>query len=303
MDSRRRFVCSGRLDVLRRRRTAHRTHGRGNLIGGLINVADRTAVSGLPGITDVPLLNKIFASNDQRSEQQDVVFSITPHIIRAPRVTERDLMALPMGTEQQIKVDTGKPSPFEPSPEPKPQAPPALPDAPPESVPSTEPTTPEETPSPTTEPFTEPPDAVPQQTSSPGPVSMLFSPATASAAVGEIVEMVLVAGGADGLSSGSIVITFDANVLDAVDVQAGPFLTIDGKQADFVPIIEPGRLRIQFARQDDPLGLRGSGHIVRLVFEVIEAGQASIISATGSLSDSQGAAIPTSFASARIETR
>ncbi len=92
-------------------------------------------------------------------------------------------------------------------------------------------------------------------------------------------------------------------MVDAIDVRAGPFLTIDGKQADFVPVIEPGQVRILFARQDDTLGLRGSGHIVRLVFEVKNAGLTSIVSATGSLMDSQGDVIPASFASARIETR
>ena len=278
--------------------------GETNMIGGLINIREGSSVSGLPGVVDVPILNKLFADNDQASDQQDVVFSITPHIVRAPRVTERDLVAMPMGTEQEIKVDMGRPSPFGPPPEPEPQPPaaPPVPPAVPEEAPG-EPAPEAEPPEVPTTPEEAPPEAEQERPSASGPVSMLFTPPTASAAVGEIVEMVLVAGGADGLSSGNITVTFDANVLDAIDVRAGPFLTIDGKQADFVPIIEPGQVRIQFARQDDTLGLRGSGHIVRLVFEVKNAGATSIVSATGSLIDSQGDVIPASFASARIETR
>ncbi len=278
--------------------------GETNLIGGLINARQGTSVSGLPGVVDVPILNRLFADNNRASDQQDVVFSITPHIVRAPRVTERDLVAMPMGTEQEIKVDTGRPSPFGPPPEPEPQPPaaPPVPPAVPEEAPG-EPAPEAEPPEVPTTPEEAPPEAEQERPSTSGPVSMLFTPPTASAAVGEIVEMVLVAGGADGLSSGNITVTFDANVLDAIDVRAGPFLTIDGKQADFVPIIEPGQVRIQFARQDDTLGLRGSGHIVRLVFEVKNAGATSIVSATGSLIDSQGDVIPASFASARIETR
>ncbi len=280
--------------------------GETNMIGGLINARQGSSVSGLPGVTDVPILNKLFADNNRASDQQDVVFSITPHIVRAPRVTERDLTAMPMGTEQQIKVDTGRPSPFGPPPEPQAPAAPPVPSAVPEEAP-TEPA-PEEVPpvdptAPVEQPGTEPAADEPQKPSPSGPVSMLFSPPTASAAVGEIVELVLVAGGADGLSSGNITVTFDANVVDAIDVRAGPFLTIDGKQADFVPVIEPGQVRILFARRDDTLGLRGSGHIVRFVFEVKNAGLTSIVSATGSLMDSQGDVIPASFASARIETR
>ena len=113
----------------------------------------------------------------------------------------------------------------------------------------------------------------------------------------------MIAGGADGLSSGEISIIFDPNGLDAIDVQAGPFLSIDGTQVTFVPIIDEGRIQIRFAREGDTLGLRGSGHIVRLVFEVLAAGPPRIVSATGTLNDPGGVSIPASFASARVETQ
>ena len=106
-----------------------------------------------------------------------------------------------------------------------------------------------------------------------------------------------------GLSSGEITISFDAAALRAVRVEPGPFLSIDGKQVTFVPITEPGQVRIRFSREGDTLGLRGSGHIARIVFEVMATGPPRIISATGTLNDSGGAAIPASFASARVETQ
>jgi hypothetical protein len=136
-----------------------------------------------------------------------------------------------------------------------------------------------------------------------GPISLLFNPPTTTAAVGDQVELALVAGGADGLSSGEITIQYDGTALEATDVQEGPFLSIDGKQVTFAPIIEPGVVRIRFSREDDTLGLRGSGHIVRIVFRVLSAGPPRVISASGTLSDPGGAPIPASFSSARIETQ
>ncbi|MGH9322700.1 MAG: cohesin domain-containing protein [Vicinamibacteria bacterium] len=268
--------------------------GETNVVGGLISEEDRKAVSGFPGIVDIPLLNKIFAFNDQEGSSQDVVFSITPHIIRAPRVTDLDLAPLPMGTEQQIRVPGNRPRIFDAArdaeviePEPEPVPPPVEP--PPVVEPPIEP-----------EP---PPPTEPEPTAPPSPVSVLFSPATATISVGQSIEAALVAGGAQGLSSGEIVVSYDPAALRISNVQAGAFLTIDGRPLSFTPTFNPGQVRVDFSRPDDPGGLAGSGHLVRLTFEALQAGPPLLVSATGVLRDSSGADIPASFASLRIEVQ
>lgn len=154
-----------------------------------------------------------------------------------------------------------------------------------------------------------PPSVEPAQpTPTPGPepanpISILFSPPTASAAVGDQIAVVLLAGGARGLSAGEITISYDENVLRLYDVQPGAFLSIDGKAVTFTPTFNPGSVTITFAREQDTTGLRGSGHLVRLGFEVLAASPPRVVSARGSLRDSSGAAIPASFASLRIEVR
>ena len=272
--------------------------GETNVVGGLISEEDRKSVSGFPGITDIPLLNKIFAFNDNESASNDVVFSITPHIIRAPRVSEMDLAPLPMGTEQQIKVPGNRPRIFdavkdadvvEPEPEPEPEV-----EAPP--VP---------TPAPTAEPVPPdfPPAAQPAEPPPLSPISVLFSPQTATLAAGESIEVVLVAGGAQGLSSGQILVSYDPAALRISNVQPGAFLTIDGRPLNFTPTFDPGQVRIEFSRPDDLEGLRGSGHLVRLTLEAVAPGPPLVVSATGSLRNAAGASIPASFASLRVEAR
>lgn len=273
--------------------------GETNLIGGLTDIVERSSVSGLPGVTDVPILNKILANNRKDSRQSDVVFSVTPHVVRAPRVSEEDLAPLPMGTEQEVKVPTLAPSIFEPPPEPEreeeapppPVEPPAAEPAPEAAEPAERPAAPEE-------------QVEPAQPAQPiGPISVLFSPPEVMASVGERVELTLIAAGADSLSSGELQISFDPAGLEVAEVQPGAFLSIDGKQVAFVPIVEPGRIRVQFARQDDALGLRGSGHLVRVVFAITEAGPPRVVSATGTLRDPGGEIIPSSFTATRIVTQ
>jgi general secretion pathway protein D len=288
--------------------------GETNVVGGLISEEDRKAVSGFPGIIDVPLLAKIFGFNDYDSSSNDVVFSITPHIIRAPRVSDLDLAPLPMGTDQQIKVPGNRPrifdavkdaEPVEPEksePEPQPEEPSEVEAEPTEPEPEepVEPTVepPEETPPPDF-----PPDAVPETPTTPSPISVLFSPQTATLAVGEIFEVVLVAGGAAGLSSGEILVSFDPSTLRVTNVQPGAFLNIDGRPVTFTPTFNPGQVGIEFSRPGDVEGLRGSGHLVRMTFEAIAAGPPAIVAATGALRDATGASIPASFASLRIEVQ
>ncbi len=283
--------------------------GETNLIGGLIQQSDIRSVAGLPGLTDIPLLSKLFADNDAESSSNDIVFSVTPHIVRAPRVTEMDLAPLPMGTEQQIKVPGARPFIFD-----------AVRDAavlPEEPVPdeidddeidevSDELDDFEDDPDEVVVPPLPPPAISPEPTAGPepaGPVSILFSPPTASAAVGDQVAVVLLAGGARGLSAGEITISYDENVLRLFDVQAGAFLSIDGKPVTFTPTFNPGSVTIAFAREQDTTGLRGSGHLVRLGFEVLAESPPRVVSARGSLRDPTGASLPASFASLRIEVR
>jgi general secretion pathway protein D len=275
--------------------------GETNLIGGLISEETRRSVSGFPGITDLPLLRRIFASNDDEASSTDVVFSVTPHIVRAPRVTELDLAPLPMGTEQRIKVSGIRPRIFdavrdvaliekEPPEPPKEDAAATTPSLPldPEALPSGA--------GPTT-------DAVPRP---PGPVSevsVLFSPPLATLSVGDTLDVVLVGGYAQGLSAGEITLTYDAEALRVSDVQQGAFLTIDGRPVRFTASFNPGQLRIEFERQDDTIGLRGSGHWARLTIEALTPGPTRVMSASGSLRDASGANLPASFASMRIEVQ
>ena len=56
--------------------------GETQLLAGLIDDRDRKAVNGLPGLADLPLIGRLFASHKDEREKTEIVLSITPHIVR-----------------------------------------------------------------------------------------------------------------------------------------------------------------------------------------------------------------------------
>ena len=270
--------------------------GETNLIGGLIQQSDLKTVAGMPGLTDIPLLGRIFGDNDEESASNDVVFSVTPHIVRAPRVTELDLAPLPMGTEQLIKVPATRSRIF---------------DAAENEISSfSDIETTENQVLPGSSASTAPATSdlagavsaeLPAPSQEINSVSVLFSPPSVTAKVGEQLSVALVAGGARGLSSGEITINYDEYLLGLFDIQPGAFLSIDGKPVTFTPTVTPGSLTITFSRQQDQEGLRGSGQVAQLTFTILRTGNPQIVSARGSLRNFNGIDISASFASLRVE--
>ncbi len=55
-----------------------------NLLGGLMQEQDNKTKSGLPGLSSVPLLNRLF--NDEKTEKihTELLITLIPHILRAP---------------------------------------------------------------------------------------------------------------------------------------------------------------------------------------------------------------------------
>jgi hypothetical protein len=83
--------------------------GETNLLAGLLRRDERKALRGVPGIINVPFVRDIFAQNDKAIQEKDVIFTITPHILRTPNVTEDDLSPIWIGTEDDIRLKSAPP--------------------------------------------------------------------------------------------------------------------------------------------------------------------------------------------------
>jgi general secretion pathway protein D len=65
--------------------------GETSLLAGLIRDDERRSIDGIPGLSDVPLVGRVFAHSQKTSNQTDIVLTLTPHIVRVLDLTESDL--------------------------------------------------------------------------------------------------------------------------------------------------------------------------------------------------------------------
>ncbi|MCI0611636.1 hypothetical protein L0244_01470 [bacterium] len=83
--------------------------GETNLLAGLLRRDERKSLRGVPGVINVPFVRDLFAQNDKTLQEKDVIFTITPHILRTPNVTEDDLSPIWIGTEDDIRLKSAPP--------------------------------------------------------------------------------------------------------------------------------------------------------------------------------------------------
>jgi general secretion pathway protein D len=294
--------------------------GETSLIGGLVQSRETASFTGIFGLQSVPILNKLFTSTNKQSEESEVLLSITPHLVRAPKLTEDDLKALYVGTQELPRVAGARPPLFgpeepEPSPSPGPlpgrPAPPApaAPSPPPSPTPPspTPPATPELEPSPGPLPMAPPPEAAAAgETTVPVPpspirqasaVRALFSPPEISVKAGETGSMGLVVMGVRELLSAEVVLTYDPSMLELADVMAGSLLTVDGAPVGAERAMEAGRVRARFTRAE---GTSGSGAVVAVTMKGLRAGPAAVAAESLTLVTAAGTERPATPVPGRI---
>ncbi len=65
--------------------------GETSMLAGLIRDEERTKLAGIPGLSDLPLVGKLFAHNRKETIESDIILTLTPHIVRVLDLSEVDL--------------------------------------------------------------------------------------------------------------------------------------------------------------------------------------------------------------------
>jgi general secretion pathway protein D len=73
--------------------------GETNMLAGLIRDDERTTLDGVPGLSDLPIVGRLFAKNHRETKETDIVLMITPRIIRVLDLTENDLRPFRVGRD------------------------------------------------------------------------------------------------------------------------------------------------------------------------------------------------------------
>jgi general secretion pathway protein D len=276
--------------------------GESNLLAGLLREDERKALTGIPGAIRVPILKQLFSSNDQTIQQTDIVMLLTPHIVRAPEITESDLKPLYIGTQNSLGI--GGPPPLIAGPvdntpsgvgvQPPPPPPPIL-QVPPGSSPVpgfvVTPAPPEPAPPPppppgagaAAPPVVPPPAAVPPPTDVPpasagiGQAQILVTPpATPFRVGGGPYNVPITITNASRISGVTVALTYDPALLRPRTVTEGGFMRSGGYSATFNSQIGNGRVDIVIIRAADSTGATGTGLLGAVMFDAIAPGTSTI---------------------------
>lgn len=83
--------------------------GETNLLAGLIRSDETQDEIGVPGLSEIPILGRLFSRKGNDEQRTDVILTLTPHIVRNAEITEQDLVPIWVGTEANLTFRGGSP--------------------------------------------------------------------------------------------------------------------------------------------------------------------------------------------------
>ena len=118
--------------------------GETSFLAGLIKNKKVSTKEGLPFLSEIPLLGSLFKKTSNDVKHDDIFLTLTPHITRAPQITEEDMVPVWVGTENNVSfsglnVRLESPQAFETPFDPPAEAPASRPVSPTGPVPGTMP--------------------------------------------------------------------------------------------------------------------------------------------------------------------
>ena len=228
--------------------------GEVNLVGGIFEQTDSNSVAGLPWLAQLPFFKYFFSSENKERIDNEIVFILIPHVIRAQEITDLNNKAIDIGTANYLDLRRvsqptapAQPAPQTPAPQPAPVQPPA-----------------------TTQPQA-PSTANPQ-----GGTALFFDPAAASPASGSTFSVNVSLRSAADLFSAPVQISYDPSVLQFVSIANGDILTKDGQAVALVHREDSGSVQASATRPPGSGGVNGDGTLFTLTFQTKKPGQAVI---------------------------
>ncbi len=76
--------------------------GETNFLAGLVRRDQTSSKDKIPFLGDLPLVGPLFTHVKNQDQSTDVFMTLTPHIVRAPSITEEDLLPIWVGTENNV---------------------------------------------------------------------------------------------------------------------------------------------------------------------------------------------------------
>jgi general secretion pathway protein D len=251
--------------------------GEANIMGGIMEETDTRNLQGIPGLAQIPFFRYLF-SNDQKNRiDNELVFMLVPHIVRAQDITASNTKPIDVGTANVIQLHrpsilpettqvinslgvsarSGAPqnAPMQQGQPPAGQQPGVTPQQPQNESPD------------------QSPAAAPQ-----GSAIVSFDPANLNQAVGSTFTVNVSLAGAQNVNSVPLQVTYNPSVLQLLNVSNGPLLEQDGQPVALVHRDDAmaGIVQLTASRPPGAAGVSGNGSVFTLTFQAKAAGQATL---------------------------
>src|SRR5437764_4408318 len=257
--------------------------GEANLLGGIMEDQQTKSLSGIPGLAQIPILKYLFGQTTQDHSENQIVFAIVPHIIRATDVQEINQRPIDIGTATTIGLrHVASKSQAVPAG----QSLPAIAPAPANQTAPGQPQTRTNNPG---------------QSSTPA-ASFLFDPPTVQATKGNTFAVNLLISGGQNVYSVPVQLNYDPKILQLVNVSNGGFLSQDGQAVALVHREDEalGQSQITATRPPGAGGVSGQGAVVTMTFEAKATGQTPLTITRGGARDPGLQAITVNGAQAAV---
>jgi general secretion pathway protein D len=271
--------------------------GEVSLLGGMMEDSKTKALTGIPGLSSIPILKYLFAQDTSDHSTNEIVFVLVPHIIRGLDLTHSGADMLDVGTANGITLRLAS----------KPAAPGTASQGTASQATSAAATTAQRAmPSPVAQGQALPAlgaqaqNQGPQPGTSPG--TFLFDPPTLTQAKGSTFTVNVMLSGGQNVYSVPVQLNYDPNQVQVVNVSNGGFLSQDGQAVALVHRDDPttGTLQVTATRPPGSGGVSGQGAVVTLTFMAKGTGQSAITITRGGARDPAMQPIAMSGAQAAI---
>jgi general secretion pathway protein D len=275
--------------------------GEANVLAGIISDDDRKVVSGVPGLSQIPILRFLFSNEHTERNSQEFIIVMTPHIVRLPEFEEINMRGLYVGTDTVIQFKSKVPRLGEVA-----AAQPAVaqPGANQPAAPQPQPTPPKTQPQvPTVPPqaaVPPPSGATPQ-----GPVAgaaFRINPPTSTVPIGKPFMVTVNVDNVQNLYACTLALAWDPRVMRLKDATEAGLLGRDEEPIALVqrPDNDAGTVVITLSRPPEAGAVNGSGSLVTLSFEPVAVGTTTLAFSQLFPRDPGGGRIPATSSTGQI---
>lgn len=300
--------------------------GETQVLAGLISDEERKSVSKVPGLGDLPLIGRLFASHNNDKRKTEIILSITPHIIRNMHRPEAELTEYWSGTDavlqnkpltlqpvKLVKTGVSSTSALPPQQRVLPTQQSLRPVQPVPATPSVQPV-PTVSATPLAQPAIQPvtqsvpatqQDSSPQEPAQPDAAAVSAAPPAAApltlswqgvpqAKVGDQFKLVINAQAGAKIAAVPLQVTFDTAALEVVNVTEGDFLNRNNVPTTFSSNVDTAAGQISISvSQPGQNGTDGAGGLAAITFKAIAASSQSRITVSASnATDATGQSLP-----------